>query len=85
MLLDPALRKEWLNFAKARSISSILVAPHATNVPLIGGGWGGARKAAFSEFLTQAAAQGLAVQLAASSSTMEGDVEFIRNCSAASH
>jgi hypothetical protein len=84
VLLDPALREEWLSFAKARSISSIFVAPHATNVPLIGGGWGGAREAAFCEFLTQAAAQGLAIQLAASSSTIEGDIEFIRNCSSAS-
>lgn len=63
-----------------RNAPSIFVAPHASNVPLIGGGWGGAREAAFCEFLTQAAAQGLAVQLAASSTTTGGDIEFIRKC-----
>ena len=81
MLLDPALRREWLSWAKERSIASIFVAPHASNVPLLGGGWGSAREAAFCEFIRQAAAQGLAVHV--SPPVSEGDIDFIQKCSSA--
>jgi hypothetical protein len=82
VLLDPDLRREWLDWAKSRSISEIYIAPHATNIPLLGGGWGGARETAFCDFLRQAATQGLGVMISGDCATKPSDIEFIQKCSA---
>lgn len=89
MVLNTTKRAAWLRWAKTRYVNSVWIAPHATNVDLIeipGVEGSHADDVAFCDFIQEADAQGLDVQLFATPMSLIGkgadeiDLRFAINC-----
>jgi hypothetical protein len=84
MALDPAAWPAWLDWAQSRGVGAVYVAPHATASPLIsisGVSGSAAHDRVFCEFIHQAEARGISVDLFSGFPAIVDDLRFIRNCS----
>ena len=88
-VLNTTERASWLSWAKSRKLSSVWIAPHATNVDLIeipGVEGSHANDVAFCAFIGEADRIGVDVQLFASPMSLSGkgadevDLRFAINC-----